>query len=440
MNEYFQLHNSHLKGALVYKKTDPQLLKLQELKYIHSPKEIDKFLKLPTGIYTLSGGRQIGKSTLLKQWVLRLVESQVPPQSIRYITGELISDHKELVRLLGEHVDKNSNQERLYIICDEVTDIAHWDKGIKFLADAGKLTKVILMLSGSDSSIIKEARNRLPGRRGEAVEVDFHFSPLSFKETVELKYGDNFLEAPLKKLFHEYLIHGGFLTAINKYAQHSEIPPSTFTTYTQWILGDMAKRGKSEAYLMEVLRAITIKMGSQVTWNSLAKELSIDHHKTVSDYLHLLEDLDVVFIQSALIEDKLVGAPKKAKKVYFTDPFIYHSVCSMFHEEAHYFPILRKEMENSSALGSIVELVAIQHISRAHPRKAFYIKSEGEVDIAYVNGSSFYPIEIKWGQQIRAKDIKQIRKYKNGEVWGQYEDQSAHPPVHDLIKKLLSLA
>ena len=48
---------------------------------------------------------------------------------------------------------------------DEVTYIKDWDKGVKFLADAGLLDDVVLLLTGSDSVIIREVRMRLPGRR-----------------------------------------------------------------------------------------------------------------------------------------------------------------------------------------------------------------------------------------------------------------------------------
>ena len=67
-----------------------------------------------------------------------------------------------------------------YLIIDEVTYIRHWDKAVKFLADAGQLEDITLMLTGSDMLILSEARMRFPGRRGVADKVDFHLYPLSF--------------------------------------------------------------------------------------------------------------------------------------------------------------------------------------------------------------------------------------------------------------------
>ena len=48
----------------------------------------------------------------------------------------------------------------------------------------------------------------------------------------------------------------------------------------------------------------------------------------------------------------------------------------------------------------------------------YYIKASSEVDIAYVSGNSFFPLEIKWRKTVSSDQIKQIKKYKNGVVLG----------------------
>jgi predicted AAA+ superfamily ATPase len=53
--------------------------------------------------------------------------------------------------------------EMCYLLLDEVTYIRGWDKRVKFLADAGILRHKILMLTGSDTALIKEARMAVSG-------------------------------------------------------------------------------------------------------------------------------------------------------------------------------------------------------------------------------------------------------------------------------------
>jgi hypothetical protein len=72
------------------------------------------------------------------------------------------------------------------------------------------------------------------------------------------------------------------------------IQPATYATYSDWIRGDMMKRGKQEHYLREILEGVLKRYASQVTWNGFAGDLSIDHPATVADYLALLERMDAV--------------------------------------------------------------------------------------------------------------------------------------------------
>lgn len=303
-----------------------------------------------------------------------------------------------------------------------------WDKGVKYLVDAGLLEGMALVITGSDLVVIQESRARLPGRRGPAGQADFHLFPLSFREVVTLKGRPSPAQIDLltsskkevqadacERLFQEfdsYLSHGGFLTAINDMARTGCILPATFSTYSDWIRGDVLKRGRQERYLMEVLGAIVKRYCGQVTWNALARDLSIDHPKTVADYVALLESMDAVFVQPALLEDKLTPAPKKPRKVMFSDPFIFHAVRAWLNPSKDPFEVQVKTVLSDPEWSSrLAESVVITHYRRLFP--TFFIKAEGEVDVAYVDGNRFWPIEIKWTGQLRPKQLKQIRKYPN---------------------------
>lgn len=113
--------------------------------------------------------------------------------------------------------------------------------------------------------------------------MDFHLYPLNFLETVKLKkrFASDEVERLMNpeieptasaldilyKEFELYLIHGGFLTAINDIARHNRITPSTFATYSDWIRGDVLKRGRQEHYLREILGAIIKRYGTRCMAN-----------------------------------------------------------------------------------------------------------------------------------------------------------------------------
>ncbi len=430
----FMIHNSHLEDLAEFSERDPQLKRLNKQIYAYTSPLVSQLPVKNPGIYTITGGRQIGKTTCAKQWMLHLLNEGVSPQCIVYFTGEIIMDHFFLIRQIQSYLQKMPKNLLHYMIVDEVTYINNWDMGVKFLADAGLLENVILILTGSDLAIIREARMRFPGRRGTANQVDYHLHPLSFYEFLKLTKAIEDLEAivasetissnistKFQKPFEEYLIHGGYLTAINDFAKDKRINKNTLDTYSDWVRGDVVKRGKKDAYCREFFTAMIKRQNSQITWNALAKDFSIDHHATVADYADLLMSMDAIFIQKALQEDRLTGAPKKARKLIFTDPFIYHAIVSWLNPSQDPFGdnILR-DINDSKTASYLVESCVVSHFSRWY--STYYIKAEGEVDVAYIKNKKFWPIEVKWTEQMRSKDLKQIQKYKNGIVLSKQQD------------------
>lgn len=431
MDIRFRHHNSHLEAPDHFRNLDPQLRAIQGLVFQHRPELLQRLPQDRPGIYILGGGRQVGKTTLLKLWMADLLDEGIAPASIRYYSGELIDDYHSLLHIIEEAVGEMPADDSGWLILDEISYIRGWDRAIKYAADAGLLENIHLLITGSDLALMRTARANFPGRRGGNEIVDFHLRPLSFCEAFVLEHGEELRAEALDaaapesspavdivfEAFDRYLMHGGFLTAMNDIAQDGRIHRATLATYSDWIRGDVLKRGKSEHYLREILAALLRRMGSQLTWNSLARELSIDHPKTVADYMELLGLMDAVFIQPALVEDRLLGAPKKARKLMFFDPFIHHAVRAWIEPVSDPFtqqiqPAV-KDTEQSSRL---VEAVAVTHAARFWP--TYYIKAEGEVDLACIAGDRFWPIEIKWSKTIRPKDLKQLAKYPTGRILG----------------------
>jgi len=453
MDTRFLPHNAHWESPVRFAELDPQLRALRRLPLAYRFPLLDRLPDRQPGIYSITGGRQIGKTTLIKQWMAELLTAGVSARAIVYLTGELIDDHHSLVRLVSDQLAEMVSAPRQFLLLDEITYIPDWDKGIKYLADTGALERAVVLLTGSDSALIRDARSRFPGRRGQADVADFHLYPLDFAEVLRLKGvlgaeplpadwpGDESLIPTLFAEFDHYLMHGGFLTAINDLAAEQRIRPATLATYVDWIRGDVLKRGRNESSLREVLGAIHNRLGSQVTWNNLAQDLSIDHPATVASYMSLLADMDVIFIQPALVEDKLRAAPRKARKVHFTDPFIAHAVRSWLTPVADPFRELVGTAPREPHWGArLAESCAVTHVRRWFP--TFYIKAAGEVDIAFVNHGRFWPVEVKWTRQIRPEELKQARKYRTARIWSRHE----HPrtigglPVEPLPVALVRMA
>ena len=448
VKEEFHIHNLFREALERFSRDDPHLRRVARQPFTYVSPLVDTPEFLHPGILMLTGGRQVGKTTCLKQFIAKILEEgRLPPNRVSFLAGELIRDDTELRREILSELEGKSGWQVL--IVDEIGYVKDWDKAVKFLADAGSLEETTLIVSGSDSAILREAMKRFAGRRGRSARVDFVFHPLSFSETVTLKApelrdlvaacraAETAADAPayakhaskLEVLFDEYLQHGGYLTAMADWMRAGRIEAATFRTYAEWLRGDILKHNRQEKYLFEVLRGILRTYATQVSWITLAKDLSIEHHKTVSDYVAILEDMHAVRVLEALAEHTLSAAPKKAKKLYFEDPFILHAVETMLE---------KAPAENAAPLA---ETVAVTHFSRRFG-DIYYIKgNKGEVDIARVQGKEFFPVEVKWTQQIRPEELKQIRTYRNGLILGRRHTPTriADVPYAPLIPHLLGL-
>ena len=78
-----------LEGAKQFFQNDPHLKALQKQLLVYRSPLLKKLPRYQEGIYTIGGGRQVGKTTLLKQWMADLLKNGVTPKRIVYFTGEL---------------------------------------------------------------------------------------------------------------------------------------------------------------------------------------------------------------------------------------------------------------------------------------------------------------------------------------------------------------
>jgi predicted AAA+ superfamily ATPase len=371
-----QPHNLQWQGRDVFLGSDPTLQRMRANPLVHQAALVAELPLHTPGIYTLVGGRQVGKSTLLKQLMARLLEEGIAPERMAYVTCEPFVDAEELRRVLSDLLAVIADGGRFcWLLLDEVTYVDGWDRIVKFLADAGTLDACFLMASGSDHLLIEDSLKRLPGRRG-----------------------------PLR----DYHITGGFLPAINDFARSGEVTTATLRTYADWIRGDVLRLDRNERYLREVLTGVDRRQGSQVTWNSFAKELSIDHPKTVADYVGILERMDALLVVPALAEHQHGPAPKKARKVFFADPFIHRAVLAWLAGD--------DRLDSDARLQRDLEGVFAAHVARF--ADVYYIKARGEIDVAWLDRRKLQLVEVKWTSHLRPEELKEIRRRGSGLIAG----------------------
>lgn len=169
------------------------IIREKYLKKMIDTKDTD-FIKVITGV------KRSGKSTLLLMFKDYLLENGVKKENIIHINFESakyddIKNYKDLYK----YIESKINNEKIYLLLDEVQNVASWEKAINsFKADFD----IDIYITGSNAYLLSsELSTLLSGRY-----IEIKMFPLSFKEFLSF---NNYDESNLEEKFNEYSKYGG---------------------------------------------------------------------------------------------------------------------------------------------------------------------------------------------------------------------------------------
>ncbi|MEM3795244.1 MAG: ATP-binding protein [Thermoprotei archaeon] len=448
---------------------DPLIVAWENSSFRWWPRIAESFEWNTKVIYTLRGPRQVGKTTLLKLKIRDLLRRGVDGRRIFYWSCDQVGSFEKLSDIINSYLDwaRRFSAHMLYLFLDEVPSVKDWQRGIKYLYDLGKLRNCLVVLTGSHSLDLVKATESLAGRRGEVDKLanntpDKIFLGAKFAEYVETRSNEirkvlhrlqfssthnrlNTIEGlasgeipeslselklyqkDLDGYVEDYLVTGGIPRAINSFIFQGAIPETVYNDYVNLVLRDIVRWGGSEIFLRQIVQRIIHTLSTQVSWNTLRDGTEISTHDTARWYVDTLTNS---FILSYLYElDKDKGAPyyRKAKKVYFNDPFIFHSfrwwALGGKQPYSDTLEFLKHPEDKSKLIESIVCSHLIRLLSEIEPRaqldyaaRLFYWVSakKREVDFVVKLGEKYLPIEVKHQQKVRASDIFGIADFEKG--------------------------
>ncbi|MEK9166048.1 MAG: ATP-binding protein [Patescibacteria group bacterium] len=399
---------------------DSKIIEFSKQKYQWIPEFYHHFPKNKDVILTLRGPRQVGKTTLVKLLIKKiLLKNKHQRELIFYYPCDNIENFKELYELLFNFIQDTRAKEprqRLYLFLDEISFVKEWQRAIKSLADLDFFKNATLLITGSNSLDILFSGERLPGRRGQIFSPDIELLPLSFRELVLLVKPDiEELNAAhkdrlLKKLLFDYLVCGGFPASINEYFTKTLISPARYEVYLQWIQGDLHKTNKSEDLGLRLISRLVDSISSTVSWYNLAKRTGIVSHSTVEEYVDILEK---IFVLNKIFYCSLNGQPdyKKNKKIYFIDPFIFNTLKTKidgFLGDAYVYSL--NYLKNSELLPKIMENLVHNYLNRSFDQVFYFSGKNKEIDFITKHKSRRRYFEVKYQNKVRVAEFREAQK------------------------------
>lgn len=397
-------------------------------------------------VYILRGPRQVGKTTLLKRMIRDLLLLRnTDPRSVFCFACDMggIRNDQSMKDLLETYLSWARNlipNQRLFIFLDEVTYTENWATGLKVVADQGKLANVTVITTGSHAVELRRGGERMPGRRGMGAGLDKELLPMSFREYVrivdptladklsfitdwnpqqihERALAIALFDIRLQDHFRSYLITGGFPRAVAQYFSQKFLSKELYDIYLQAILGDIAKLGRREDYVRQLVFRIFEKMANPVDWRTLVQETEIGAHKTVGDYAL---DLEQMFIWHIVYHVTNLGeaqpAFKKRRKLYFQDPLIFHALRSWSYGFPDPYKATTDFLLMPRERGVFVEGIVASHLIRNFGQVFYWRKDEeDEIDfIVYDARQHVANIEVKYQAQINPSNARRLVKSGGG--------------------------
>lgn len=314
------------------------------------------------------GPRQVGKTTL--------IQSIVAEKNVLWLNGD-----DPQIRLKFSNADLNYLINTVsghdVIVIDEAQRIENIGLIVKMLIDA-KLNKQFFVTGSSSLELGNQINEALTGRKWE-----HQLYPLSWNE---VKNHYSFSGASSR--FEEFLIYGMYPEVVTS-EKKQKVLLELAGSYLYKDILELVNIKKPDL-LIKLLNALALQLGSEVSYNELAKILGVDR-MTVINYIDLLEKVFVIFRlhpYSTNQRNEITAKPK----IYFYDNGIRNTIIGQF-----------QHLQNRQDYGALFENFIISEKIKKLKYQGFYGKTyywrntqQAEIDFIEVLENEITAYEIKY--------------------------------------------
>lgn len=172
---------------------------------VERPVILDKMETLLSSksIVFLTGLRRIGKTSMMKLFIRRLLDKDIPPSRILYVSlDDYLLENKSIIDIVDDfrRIQKLRKEDKIYLFLDEIGSKEKFQQQLKNLYDKYDLK---IYAASSSSSVLKDRKAFLTGREYVLEVLPLDFSEyLSFKQVIIKKRDKPLLESHFEDFLH----------------------------------------------------------------------------------------------------------------------------------------------------------------------------------------------------------------------------------------------
>lgn len=265
----------------------------------------------PNKVLILYGPRRVGKTVLLTNFLAQC------PLRYKFVTGDDLSI-QEVFRFQRLEPLKQFIEGYELLVIDEAQNIENIGIGLKMLVD--HIPGIHIIATGSASfELANKIGEPLTGR-----QTTLRLYPIA---QMELLHTNNRHELQQKQ--EDYLLYGSYPEVLTIPTREKK-KQYLIELMNGYLLKDILalEQVKGSKILLDLLRLLAFQVGSEVSYNELARTLAIDV-KTVRRYLDLLEKAFVILPLQGFSRN-LRSEIKEKSKYYFYDTGLRNAIIANF--------------------------------------------------------------------------------------------------------------
>ena len=342
-------------------------------------------------IIGIIGLRRVGKTTLFYEVIEYLIKENINPKNIIYFSfDEIGAKLEDLFKIYEENIiKKNIGEEKIFVFLDEIQKLEDWQNKIKIYYDLYP-NKIKFFISGSASlNILLKAKESLAGRI-----FYFYLDLLSFHEFLKLREKDitkmvknpELWKKEIKIELNNYILKP-FPEIINlseeissKYIKEAVIEKIIFKDLTGLF------EIKEIEVLGKIINIIASNPGLMINLDDLSKDINVSR-QLISNYLYYLQTCFLIK-EIKNFRGSLKASSRKLKKYYLLHPCFALAL-------------------SSAEIGKIMENIIMFDTKAIN----YWREKEKEVDFILKNNKEILPLEVKYKNNVRIKELKGLLKF-----------------------------
>lgn len=332
----------------------------------------------------LTGARQTGKTTLMHK-ILKGQKDVIHLNCDEPIVRETLTDANlpDLKRAISQNK---------VVFIDEAQRVKNIGLTLKLIIDNIKETQLIV--TGSSSfDLANELNEPLTGRKWE-----YQLFPISW-----IEYVDNRGYLKAKSELKQRILYGMYPDVINHPGDEYDVLMQLSDSYLYKDL--LALKGIRKPDLLEnLLQALALQIGNEVSYNELSKLLQVDKN-TVARYIDLLEKTFVIFSVPSFSRN-MRKEISKGKKIYFYDCGIRNAVISNFNS-------LELRTDKGALWENFLFSERLKRLKYSGNRAKMHFwrtTDQREIDYVETDFGSINAWEMKWNPKAKTKSVSSFEE------------------------------